>query len=801
MPVCADPEPQFRYPSYFLKPSLLLFFVLGMVAFAHAQEKYTISGYIKDKESGESLISATVMDAQSGKGTTTNLYGFYSLSLSAGEHTLTFSYIGFEDQVQTIQLTEDKRINIELGFSSVVTDQVVITGEKLDKNVESADVGKVELTTEQAKVLPALMGEVDVMKTLQLLPGIQSAGEGNSGFYVRGGGPDQNLILLDDAVVYNSGHLFGFFSVFNSDAVKNTTLIKGGMPANYGGRLSSVVDVQMNEGNMKSYHVAGGIGFIASRLTIEGPIVKDKASFVISGRRTYIDLITKPIFKNMQDGRFAGNSYYFYDVNVKMNYRFSDKDRIFLSGYFGRDVFTFSDPDGSFQIDIPWGNATATLRWNHLFNDKLFMNTTAIFQDYEFGVESNFQGVQFQLYSGVRDYSMKMDFDYFPHTNHKVKFGAIYTYHQFTPYTANGQTEDQSFGTDTDKKLAHEAAIYILDEWDIHERFKINFGLRGSMFSNVGPYEKKIMNQAGAVIDTIQYGWNENIATYGMLEPRLNMRFKVDEFSSIKAGFSMNRQYMHMVSSSSSTLPTDLWVPSTDKVKPQLGLQYSIGYFRNFMKNMFETSVELYYKDLRNQIEFGQSYVQELNSDIEDGYVFGKGWSYGAEFFVKKALGDFNGWVGYTLSYTQRKFDDINGGKVFAAKYDRRHDLSVVLIYNLKDRWKFATTFVYGTGQSTTLPIGRYFIEGQIVNQYGERNSYRMEPYHRLDVSITYVFKTKKKFYSDLAFSVYNVYNRQNPYFIYYDVDGNTANNDLTVSAKQASLFPVLPSITWNFKY
>lgn len=801
MPVFADPKHSLRLPPHFLKRSALLLLLVVFTATIHAQNKYTVSGYIKDGESGESLIAATVIDAQSGKGATTNLYGFYSLTLAEGEHTLTFSYIGFEDQVQTIKLDADKRINIELGFSAVMTDQVVITGERRDKNVESTDMGKVELSTEEAKVLPALMGEVDVMKTLQLLPGIQSSGEGNSGFYVRGGGPDQNLILLDDAVVYNSGHLFGFFSVFNSDAVKNTTLIKGGMPANYGGRLSSVVDVQMSEGNMKKYQVTGGIGFIASRLTIQGPIVKDKASFIISGRRTYIDLITKPIFKNLDGGRFAGNSYYFYDLNVKVNYRFSDKDRLYASGYFGRDVFTFSDPDGSFKIDIPWGNATATLRWNHLFNDKLFMNTTAIFQDYKFGVESDFQGVAFELFSGVRDYSMKMDFDYFPHPNHKVKFGAIYTYHQFTPYTANGQSEDQSFGTDLDKKLAHEAAIYILDEWDIHERFKINFGLRGSMFSNVGPYDKKVLNEAGAVVDTIHYGYNENIATYGMLEPRLSMRFKVDEFSSIKAGFTVNRQYIHLVSSSSSTLPTDLWVPSTDRVKPQLGIQYSIGYFRNFLDNMFETSIELYYKDLRNQIEFGQSFVQELNTDIEEGYVFGKGWSYGAEFFVKKALGDFNGWIGYTLSFTNRKFPDINEGQTFVAKYDRRHDLSIVLIYDLNDRWKFATTFVYGTGQATTLPIGRYFVEGQIVNQYGERNSYRMEPYHRLDLSVTYVFKLKRKFYSDLAFSVYNVYNRQNPYFIYYDVDGSTASNDLTVSAKQASLFPVLPSITWNFKY
>jgi len=609
------------------------------------------------------------------------------------------------------------------------------------------------------------------------------------------------LVMLDDAVVYNTGHLFGFFSVFNADAIKNTTLIKGGMPAQYGGRLSSVIDLQMKEGNMKKYQVDGGIGLISSRLTVQGPIKKDKASFIVSGRRTYIDLITKPILKRVEDGAYDGNAYYFYDLNLKVNYRFGDKDRLYASGYFGRDVFVFKDNEGSFSAEIPWGNTTATLRWNHLFSDRLFMNVTAIYNDYNFALKSKFQDVSFNLSSGIRDASAKMDFDFRPNQKNSVKFGAIYTYHIFTPYTANGDLGDVKITTDKlSQKHAHEAAIYIQDELDISTTVKINFGMRGSLFSQVGPLEKKVFDENGAVTDTLKYERNENIATYVRGEPRVNIRILVDESSSIKAGVTVNNQFIHLVSSSTTTLPTDLWVPSTQKVKPQLGIQYTVGYFRNFNKNMFETSVEVYYKDMFNQIEYGQSFIPQLNTDIEEGFVFGRGRSYGAEFFLKKATGKLNGWIGYTLAWTNRQFPDINDGKRFSAKYDRRHDLSIVLMYEPNKKWRMAATFVYGTGQTTTLPIGRYFVNGQIVNQYGERNSYRMQPYHRMDISATYIFP-KTKFYSDITISVYNVYNRMNPYFIYYDVDGDVSSGNLEVQAKQSSLFPVLPSLTWNFKF
>lgn len=780
--------------------------LLLIVIPSFAQTKHTISGYVKDNANGENMMAVNVYLKENLKGTTTNEYGFFSLTVPEGEYTLIISYLGYQQQEIPVKLDQDLRINVDLSMNEILREEVVITGERKDKNVESTDMGKVELSTQQVKALPALLGEVDIMKTIQLLPGVMSAGEGNSGFYVRGGGPDQNLVLLDHAVVYNPGHLFGFFSVFNADAIKNTTLIKGGMPANYGGRLSSVVDIQMKEGNMKEFQYEGGIGLISSRLTIQGPFKKDKASFIVSARRTYIDLITKPIFKRVADGDLAGNTYYFYDINGKINYKFSDKDRLYLSGYFGRDVFKFESPDDAFDANIPWGNSTATLRWNHLFSDKMFMNAIAIYNDYRFEVTSGFQDFSFSLFSAVRDFSLQLDFDYFPAPNHSIKYGGVYTHHTFTPYNASGNAGDVEFATDSlNKKYAHEAAIYVLDDWTISSRVKVNFGVRGSVFSHVGPLLKYEFNQeTGAATDTIRYQRGENIAFHWGIEPRVNIRIKLDEESSIKAGITTNYQYIHLVSSSTTTLPTDLWVPSTNLVDPQLGIQYSIGYFRNFKDNMFETSVEVYYKDLRNQIEFGESFVPELNADIEDSFVFGRGRSYGAEFFFKKAIGKLNGWVGYTLSWTNRKFRDLNNNSRFPAKYDRRHDLSIVAAYDINKKWKVGAVFVYGTGQATTVPIGRYFIEGQVVNQYGDRNDFRLNSYHRMDISATYVMKSKErgdKRYSDLTMSIYNLYNRQNPYFIFYDIDGSVGQGDLEVNAKQASLFPILPSITWNFKF
>ncbi len=800
----------------------LVFFAFCFLPFAffsNAQTqnpaKHTISGYIKDASNGESLLAASVYVTELGKGTNTNEYGFYSITLPSDTYTLKISYVGLATLERKIVLDKDIRLNLEMGVTATEIQEVVITGEKKGQNFESTDMGKQELKVEVSKSLPALFGEVDILKTIQLLPGIMASGEGNSGFYVRGGGPDQNLVLLDDAVVYNTGHLFGFFSVFNSDAVKGTTVYKGGMPADYGGRISSVLDVQMKEGNMKKWSVAGGLGIISSRLTVEGPIKKNVCSFIVSARRTYIDLILKPILPKIGDGEFAGNSYYFYDINAKINYRISDRDRLYLSGYFGRDVFNFQAPGGVFNLAFPWGNATATLRWNHLFSDKLFLNTMFIYNDFGFSANTSFQDLKFNLNSKVREATAKMDFDYSPVLGHQMKFGWQYNFHVFTPYTATGSAGSVDFQTTNQaNKYAHETALYFLDDFEVTPWLKMNVGLRASLFTFMGPFSKTVF-QSGRATDTLDYKSGENIKTYWGLEPRLSMRFKVDKTSSIKMGVTMNNQYVHLVSSSTTTLPIDLWVPSTAVVKPQIGVQVALGYFRNFKDDMIEASVEVYYKHLWNQIEYGESAVGNITVDVEDQFTFGKGWSYGAEFFVKKAKGKWTGWIGYTLAWTWRQFPEINGGKPFLARYDRRHDISIVQMYEINKHWKISATWVFATGQRTTLPVSFFLNEGQVHYVYGERNWYRMPPYHRLDVGFVYTIIPKKKrkldFTSDISVSIYNAYNRMNPFFIFIDTRGDVAGGDNTTGgtetkeisfkAKQASLFPILPSVTWNFKF
>lgn len=779
----------------------LLFGLLLLPSLLLAQEKYTLSGYVRDAGSGESLIGAYVVatppDLPEGKNpsyATTNEYGFYSMTLPAGTYTVLSSYVQSKSQPQQVVLNEDTRLNIELG-TQVELQEVVVTGESKTENIQSTEMGKFELKPSDIESVPVLFGEADILKTLQLLPGVQSAGEGSAGFYVRGGGPDQNLVLLDEAVVYNTGHLFGFFSVFNSDAIKSTTLIKGGMPAQYGGRLSSVLDISMREGNMKEFHGKGGIGLISSKLTLEGPIVEDKASFMVSGRRTYIDAIVKPFIKN---STFGGSGYYFYDVNAKVNYRFSDKDRLYLSGYFGRDVFNFSSEDDALSINMPWGNATATARWNHLFSDKLFMNASAIYNDYNFEIGAGQDDFTFSLYSGIRDYSFETDFTYFPGSNHQMRFGGSYTYHTFIPSVVSGQAGDVEIEPEgVTRKYAHESAVYVQDEFDFLQRFRVNAGVRFSWFQQLGPYQFVDPQ----TLDSASYGKGEPVEDYWGVEPRLSLRYQINELSSLKGSVAYTNQYIHLVSNAGNTLPTDIWVPSTKRVEPQRGIQYAVGFFQNLFRNEWETSVEVYYKDLENQIEFNQYYVPELTQEIEQEFVFGDGRSYGMELFLKKRTGKLNGWIGYTLSKTERKFEDLNDGEWFPARYDRRHDLSVVAIYEPAERWTLSGTFVYGTGIAFTMPEALYFIDGQMLQDYGDINTMRMKPYHRMDLSVTRHGRPTAKFRSDWVFSIYNVYSRMNPYIIYLDSEGNLLEGTTDITAKQISLFPILPSITWMFEF
>jgi len=827
-PVLLRPAPAlFRFPlprPLFVR---LLFSLLVLAtglavpctADAQAAPKVTLSGYIRDAASGETLIGATVSIPDARRSIQTNTYGFYSLTVDSGRYAVSITYLGYRSFTDTLDLSTSRTLDAALvaGSDEPVASSPTATsggsgGEKTigevevrntrrDQNVRSTDVGVLTLTPDRARTLPVIFGEVDLLKTLQLMPGVQSSGEGNSGFYVRGGGPDQNLILLDDAVVYNSGHLFGFFSVFNSDALKNVTLTKGGIPAQYGGRLSSVVDVQMKEGNNKEYHAEGGIGLIASRLTVEGPIKKEKGSFMLSGRRTYIDVLTRP-FVNPESA-FAGSGYYFYDANLKANYTLGRRDRVYASGYFGRDVFTFRSSNESFRANIPWGNATGTVRWNHLFSDRVFLNTTAIFNDYQFAFEGGQNTFEVKLASAIRDYGAKTDLDYYAPFGHHFKTGLAYTYHRFSPNQVSGRSGETEFRPNNAfVKWGHEAAVYLQDEFEPTPWLRINAGIRYSFFGQVGPYTSYVENFAGDAVDSTVYGRGELVKSYGGPEPRLNMRFALSPSASIKASAMRSLQYLHLVTNNGSTLPTDVWVPSTRLVEPQKAWQYTLGYYQNFLGNALETSVEVYYKSLRNQVEYREGYLPNTLEDIERSFVFGKGEAYGAEFFINKTRGKFTGWIGYTLAWSWRTFADLNAGERYPSRYDRRHDLSIVASYAMNKKWTFSSVFVYGSGNAITLPTSFYFIDGQLVQQFSKLNDYRLFPYHRLDLSAVWkpgADKPAKRLQSSWAFSVYNVYSRMNPYFLYVDTQG-AVGQGIDVKVKQVSIFPILPSITWNFR-
>jgi CarboxypepD_reg-like domain/TonB dependent receptor/TonB-dependent Receptor Plug Domain len=774
-----------------------LFFSLNVFA----QKKYTISGYIKDAESGETVIAANI-GIKGRNGMMSNQYGFWSVTLLQGTHQIVVSHIGYKPSIVSINLTSDTSVNISLKNGTVLSEEVVVTSTKRENNVRAAQMGKITLPIEQIKGVPAFMGEVDLLKVVQLLPGVRNAGEGSSGIYVRGGGPDQNLIMLDDAVVYNTGHLFGFFSIFNADAIKNVTLIKGGMPAQYGGRLSSVLDVSMKEGNNQKYQFEGGVGLIASRFSVQGPLKKDKASFIVSARRTYIDALTKPFVK--EGSQFYGSGYYFYDLNTKINYKFNEKDRLYLSGYFGRDVFDFRNGKQSLQIKIPWGNATGTLRWNHVFNRKLFANTTAVYNDYNFTFNGKQDNFDLKLASGIRDVTLKQDFDYYPASNHKLKFGWLFTYHRFTPSVVSGQQDSVVFNPQSAQiKFANETAIYLQDDWDVSKKVKINVGLRYSNFAQIGKYKIYNVDEFQNRLDSSIFKRGQTVKSYGGLEPRLTLRYEINERTSVKASATRNLQYIHLVSNSGTTLPTDIWVPSTYKVKPQISWLYAAGLFKNIKNNTYETSVEIYYKKMQNQIEYREGYTNNSLKDTEDDFTFGNGWSYGSEFFVNKVKGRFTGWIGYTLSWTWRKFEGLNAGEKFPAKYDRRNDMSIVAMYEINKKWKLSSAFVYGTGSASTLPERFYLIGGVLSQQYSNINQYRLPSYHRIDFSATLTPKKneRRKWKTEWVFSVYNAYSRQNPYFIYYDQSGSALDGTLKIQGKQVSIFPIIPAVTWNFKF
>jgi hypothetical protein len=792
----------------------IIFITLLLPFSIFGQEKVTLSGYLTEKSTGEAILGGQVYISSIKTGAITNEYGFYSLTVAPDTYLITFRASGQPEDTLTFHLFADTTYNHELGKMNEI-DEVIVNAKK-DENTNSTKIGQIDLDVELIKKLPAFLGEVDVLKTIQLLPGVSSVSEGGQGFYVRGGGPDQNLVLLDNTQVYNASHLFGFFSVFNSDAIKNVNLIKGSMPANFGGKLSSVLEVNMNEGNNKKFKVTGGIGLISSRLTVEGPIVKEKGSFIVSARRTYIDVFMKAFVPPSSD--FAGTSYYFYDLNAKLNYKLGKKDKVYLSAYYGKDLFDFGNKKDDFTIKMPWGNGIVAARWNHQFSSKLFLNTTLSLTDYQFSFGSNQDKFQFKLMSGIRDYGAKMEFSFFPNHHHSIKYGFDYLYHTFVPTSVSAKQDTITFDTGLAQKLfGHESGIYFLDDWEINEWLKINVGIRASMYQFVGPFTRYYKGINGNTDSTATFGKGDLIKPYFGLEPRLAMRFLLRDKSSIKAGFSVNNQYVHLTSLSAVSLPTDIWYPSTDLAKPERGWQASIGYFRNFKENKWETSVELYYKHMNNMIEYKQGALpsDNVNDNTDNLLTYGTGWSYGAEFFIKRSLGKLTGWIGYTWAKSERKFKEIQE-EVYPAKYDRRHDLTLVGTYELNKRWTFGFSFIFATGNTLTLPNSWYVHNGDLLFNYGKRNSTRMAPYHRLDLSATWYdkpTKTKvnkatgetyqhiKRFRQNIAFSIYNVYNRANPYFLYIDNEGSILTNDFKISAKQVSLFPILPSVTWNFEF
>jgi hypothetical protein len=771
----------------FIIPFLCLFCIFSIDNVQAQTKKISINGRITNALTGEDIIGAIVYVKENNTGTSTNTYGYYTLSVPNNTQiTIRYSSVGLQTQNIVLKATKDTSINIKLDEISNETEEIVISGDSPKEQIKKTQMGKIELNMERIKQLPVLFGEIDPLKTLQLLPGLQGGAEGTTGFYVRGGGADQNLIVLDEAIVYNANHLFGLFSVFNGDAVSNLQLYKGGYPAKYGGRLSSVIDIKMKEGNSQKFKYTGGIGLIASRLTVEGPIKKDKGSFLISGRRTYFDVFTRaynrtqtnnPDFTPIPD-------YYFYDLNLKINYQITEKDRIFVSGYFGRDVFGFSQ--SPFNFDFDWGNATGTIRWNHIIKPNLFVNTTASFTDYQYNIGNKSSLFSFKIGSSIRDWSAKQDYSYYGLKRHTISFGYGAIYHTFGIGRVQINAGDGAFNFSQDNKLfGWSTNAYINDEWELSPKWSLNYGTRLSAFNN-------------------KETW------YPVVEPRLTGRYLVNDNFSIKGGYTRMAQYIHLVSNSGTSLPTDVWYPSTKLVKPQVADQLATGVTFTLFDESLTITDEVYYKWLYNQVDFKNAARLFFNNNLEEEFVFGKGWAYGNEIMIEKTKGKLTGWIGYTLAYSFRQFDSIQNGETIRPKYDIRHDLKVVGTYQLSKRWMVSATFVYNSGTLTTLPIGRTVIQDistarvDILPIYGDRNNYRQPAYHRMDLGAIYKLKPKHG-EADLSFSIYNAYDRRNAFFIFIDQPVPDQSQLVTTlpkaQAKQVSLFPIIPSVTYNFRF
>lgn len=781
--------------------SFLLFCIMiecGM----HAQEKFVIDGYVKDNKNGESIIGATVYKQGSNLGATSNEYGFYSLTLPKGPHVIAVSLIGYSTFTFAVNLDKSITKNIELKEEGTNLEEVVVSAEAEDKNVKSVEMSVAKLDIKQINKIPALLGEVDVIRAIQLLPGVTTVGEGASGFNVRGGNIDQNLILLDEAPVYNSSHLFGFFSVFNPDAVKDVKLIKGGIPSQYGGRVSSILDVRMKEGNNKRTSVNGGIGTIFSRLSVEAPIVKDKASFIIAGRRSYLDALVKPFLKSTSP--LKNTDFYFYDLTAKLNWRIDDKNTVFASGYLGRDVF------GATAFKFNWGNTTATTRWNHIFNKKLFLNTTAFYSNYDYLLSfGTNDGQAFNWKSNIVNYSFKPDFTLYYNSKNTIRFGAQALYYDFLPYNATGTFLDGATATfKADRRYGVEYSAYIGNEQKVMPRLTIEYGLRVSMYNYLGKgkayyFRDTIPNTTRPLNETRTYAAGKLIKDYMVPEPRFSANYVVNSFSSIKASYNRMAQYIQLISNTAASTPLDVYTIASNNLKPLIADQGSVGYFRNFKQNMFETSVEVYYKYLQNQLDYIDNADLFINPTVENQLVQGLGRAYGSEFYIKKNKGKFQGWVAYTLSRTQRLVRGISNGDWFMSRYDRTHCLNTSVNYDFSKYFNLSVNFIYLTGVPSTFPNSKVQIQNLNIpyNTQGIRNNYRITPYNRMDVGFTYQFKKndKRKFKQNIVVSVYNAYNRRNAFSIFFRTKKGEPNQ--TEAVRYSIVGSFVPAVTYNFNF
>jgi hypothetical protein len=778
----------------------LLSVFLLLTLHVQAQEKATLNGYVKDASNGEELIGVSVYVPELKAGTITNAYGFYSITLPKGTYDVQYSYLGYSLQKFTAELNQNIAHNVELQNEATVIKEIVVTDKRVDENVVSIQMSKNTLDMTQVRKLPALFGEVDIIKNIQMLPGVITAGEGTSSFYVRGGSADQNLILNDEAPIYDPSHLFGLFSVFNADVIKDSELYKGGIPARFGGRLSSILDVRTKDGNNKGFDFSGGIGSMASRIMVEGPIQKEKSSFIFSARRSYVDLFLKAANQD--------NLVHFYDINAKVNWKTNNKNRFFVAFYAGRDVFDFSD-----EFGFAWGNKTGTFRWNHLFNERLFSNTSVIVSNFDYKLELTdpVQGLKWT--SDLEEVSIKNDLSYFISTNHELTFGYHITGRRFSPGKITPNSAESIFSAvEMQHMYALDHGIYLSDVHRLNDKITLDYGVRLSIFQNIGKqdvylYEDPKDNININRTDTVHYGAWKNIKSFVNLEPRAAIRYIINEDQSAKVSYNRMVQNTHLIATGTVPVPFNTWNPSGYYLEPQIADQVAVGYFRNFSNNVYEFSAEAYYKDIKNVTDFADNADIFFNEDLSTEYRQGKAWSYGIELMLNKTKGKLTGSVGYTLSKAMRKVPGVNLDKAFPANYDRRHVVNIQGAYDLNERWTFGATFTFSTGRPITLPTGKFEYQNYDPDIITERNGYRLPTFHRLDLSATLNPKKNagRRWKGQWVFSVYNAYNRQNPFTIYTRItkndDGDIIGDGNTKEARMIYLFPILPSVTYNFKF